>query len=62
MLKESFGTPDDVEWHKTSYAIFSAYMRKVQKKIAIVSKPSQSKKVKADKSKVEYFFYKKLGH
>ena len=27
MLKESFGTPDDVEWHKTSCAIFNARMR-----------------------------------
>ena len=37
-------------------------MRKVQKKSAVVSKPRQSKKVKADKSKVECFFCKKLGH
>ena len=27
MLKETFGIPDDVEWHKTSYAIFNAHMR-----------------------------------
>ena len=27
MLRESFGTPDDVEWYKTSYAIFNAQMR-----------------------------------
>ena len=27
MLKESFGTLDDIEQHKNSYAIFNAYMR-----------------------------------
>ena len=27
MLNDSFGTPDDVERHKTSYAIFNARMR-----------------------------------
>ena len=35
----------------------------MQKKAgAGVPKPRQSKKVKTDKSKAEYFFYKKLGH
>ena len=27
ILNDSFGTPDDVERHKTSYAIFNARMR-----------------------------------
>ena len=27
MLKDSFGAPDVVEWHKTSCAIFNAYIR-----------------------------------
>ena len=27
MLSDSFGTPDDVERHKTSFAIFNARMR-----------------------------------
>ena len=28
VLHESFGIPDDVEWHKTSRIIFNAWMRK----------------------------------
>ena len=62
MLKDSFGTLDNVERHKTSCDIFNARMKKVQKKSAKVSKPRQSKKIKADKSKVECFFCKKLSH
>ena len=27
VLRESFGTPNDVEWHKTSCTIFNARMR-----------------------------------
>ena len=27
VLRDSFGTPDDVEWHKTSCAVFNAWMR-----------------------------------
>ena len=34
----------------------------MQKKNVVVSKPRQSKKVKADKSKAECFFCKKLHH
>ena len=27
VLRESFGTPNDVEWHKTSCTIFNTWMR-----------------------------------
>ena len=28
VLRDSIGTPDDVEWHKTSCIIFNVWMRK----------------------------------
>ena len=44
------------------WSSFKKGKKKVQKKSVVVSKPRQSQKVKANKSKVECFFYVKLGH